>query len=353
MPRTVCSATVTARPRLGLVSVVVPTRNRRRLVGRALTTVFMQHDVALDVIVVVDGSPDGTADAVRRLGGDVTVVEHEDALGVSEARNAGIACARGDWVAFMDDDDVWAPDKLAAQVAAARDVPGAGWVMAGATAVGDDLGLIGDQPVPDVDDVARRLLGFNVVPGGGSGVLARTDLVRQVGGFDPGLSNLADRDLWIRLALAAPAAAVQRPLVGYVIHEHGMAHDVRRSTVESEAVNRKYARERAAHGYTEAESAEWLAYLGGMYLRAGDRFGAARVHARLARRHGVRRAWGLAAAGLVSPTVQRWRDRRAATAIDPEWRAATLRWLAPLQARERAGDPWRLDGIAECATDAV
>jgi glycosyltransferase involved in cell wall biosynthesis len=342
---------MTARPETGLVSVVVPTRNRRRLVGRALTTVLMQRDVALDVVVVVDGSHDGTADALRESGAPVTVVEHDCAFGVSAARNAGIARARGAWIAFLDDDDVWAPDKLAAQLAAARAAPDAGWVMAGATAVGDDLRLIGEQPAPDPRDLTRELLMFNVVPGGGSGVLARTDLVRDVGGFDPEFSNLADRDLWIRLALAAPATAVQRPLVGYVIHDHGMAHDVQRSVLEREAINRKYAAERAAYGHTESESPAWLAYLGGMYLRAGDRFRSAHVHARLARRHGERRAWLLVAAGLVSPNVQRWRDRRSATAIDPEWRAATACWLAPLQERERAGDPWRLDGTPEHATD--
>jgi hypothetical protein len=89
-----------------------------------------------------------------------------------------------------------------------------------------------------------------------------------------------------------------------------------------------------------------------MYLRAGDRFRAARVHARLARRHGVHRAWVLAAAGLVSPNVQRWRDHRSATAIEPEWRAATMRWLAPLQERERAGDPWLLGETRSCVSDA-
>ncbi len=335
---------------MGLVSVVVPTRNRRRLVGRALTTVLQQREVDLEIVVVVDGSPDGTADALRRIDGPITIVEHDCALGVSRARNAGIACARGEWLAFLDDDDVWAPDKLATQLGAARDAPGVGWVMAGATAVGDDLRLIGEQPVPDVDDVARQLLAFNVVPGGGSGVLARAELVRELGGFDPDYSNLADRDLWIRLALAAPAASAQRPLVGYVIHDHGMAHDVHRSAVERDAINRKYAAERAAHGHGDDDSRAWLAYLGGMYLRAGDRLDAARVHARLARRHGVPRAWLLAAVGLAFPNVQRWRDRRAASAIEPEWRAATMRWLAPLQDRERAGDPWLLGGTPECAT---
>ncbi|MEJ7703153.1 MAG: hypothetical protein WKF47_05650 [Geodermatophilaceae bacterium] len=71
--------------------------------------------------------------------------------------------------------------------------------------------------------MSARLLTSNIIPGGASSVLARTELVRRVGGFDQRLSNMADYDLWIRLALASPLAGVDRPLVGYFVHSTGMA----------------------------------------------------------------------------------------------------------------------------------
>ncbi len=330
----------TSRPQ---VSVVIPTRNRRRLLGRALTTVFAQRGVDFEVIVVDDGSDDGTGEALATLGDAVTVVRHRLPLGVSAARNAGIERARGDWIAFLDDDDLWAPHKLATQLEAAGDA--AGWVVPGATALTADLALLGEQSVPDLPDLTAALLEFNVIPGGGSGVLARAALVREVGGFDANFANLADRDLWIRLALKAPAAIVNQPLVGYVIHSAGMAHDVRRSVEENESIALKYAAERERLGVTDERAAEWLGYIGGMYLRAGQRLSAARVHSALARHHGLRRAWIVTGAGLLSPIVQRIRDRRAAAAIEDEWRTQTEQWLEPLRAREDASDPWAIESL--------
>jgi glycosyltransferase involved in cell wall biosynthesis len=326
------------------VSVVIPTHNRLRLLRRALTTVFAQQGVGTEIIVVDDGSSDGTCEALAGLSGAVTVIRHAAPLGVSAARNAGIERAQCEWLAFLDDDDLWSPDKLSAQLAAADDT--VGWVVPGATALTARLGLIGKQRVPDMPDLTAALFEFNVVPGGGSGVLARASLVRKVGGFDPNFSNLADRDLWIRLALAAPAAIVDLPLVGYVIHGGGMAHNVRRSEDENEHISRKYATEREEMHVSDERVALWLGYIGGMYLRAGQRLSAARIHSRLAIGQRLHRAWVLTGAGLVTPLVQRIRDRRAAAAIDEEWRAATEHWLAPLRAREAAGDPWCLDATA-------
>src|SRR2546421_10333643 len=111
------------------ISVVIPTRNRRALVSRALTTVLGQRNVDIEVFVVDEGSSDGTAELVRSLADSrVTVVRHETPKGVANARNAGLARARAPWVAFLDDDDVWAPDKLALQRDAAT---GARWACGG------------------------------------------------------------------------------------------------------------------------------------------------------------------------------------------------------------------------------
>ena len=103
------------------VSVVVPTRNRRTLLSKALRSVLRQQGVELEAIVVDEASTDDTVDEVTALGDPrVRLIRHDTPRGVSAARTEGAATARCDWLAFLDDDDLWAPDKLASQIQAAR-----------------------------------------------------------------------------------------------------------------------------------------------------------------------------------------------------------------------------------------
>ena len=129
--------------------------------------------------------------------------------------------------------------------------------------------------------LADQVLKHNCVPAGGSGVLVSTDLVREVGGFDPQFANLADWDLWIRLALAAPATSVRRPLVAYRVHAAGMAHSVRRTQDELAVITAKYADERAARGIS-IDQATWYRYFARLHLRTGDQRAAAHSYFRAA-----------------------------------------------------------------------
>ncbi|HZB70976.1 MAG TPA: glycosyltransferase family A protein, partial [Acidimicrobiales bacterium] len=135
------------------ISVVVPTRDRRHLLLRTLRSVRAQRDVDLEVIVVVDGSSDGSADAVRALGDErISVLCLPDRVGVAAARNVGLGSARAPWVAFLDDDDLWAPDKLAAQLDVAAGDGTIGWVCGGSLTVDEELRIVsGDRPpTPEV-----------------------------------------------------------------------------------------------------------------------------------------------------------------------------------------------------------
>src|ERR1044072_2596739 len=124
------------------VSVVIPTRNRCALLARALATVLGQRGVEVEVFVVDEGSSDGTADFVRGLGDPrVTLVRHATPHGVAAARNVGIERARAPWIAFLDDDDFWAPEKLVSQLAAAGRI-GADWAVAGAVIVDAEVRML-------------------------------------------------------------------------------------------------------------------------------------------------------------------------------------------------------------------
>jgi len=316
------------------VTVVIPTRNRCQLLRQTLATVLAQDGVDVDVVIVDEGSTDETPEMLQRMPQDrVTLLRHEQAEGVSVARNAGIAAATGEWVAFVDDDDIWAPMKLRAQLAAIHDDPGAEWACVGAVRVNEQLELLGRERYEAVAATAAdSLLACNVIPGGASGVLARTGLVRQVGSFDPALANLADYDLWIRLSLAAPLAVVDRPLVGYRVHSTGMAHNVARSERELDYIEQKYVAARRDRGITvHRESFLW--YFGALALRQGNRLQAMRIHRDLALQRHDRPVYALSLAllGGLWPGIQGVRDGVQAGRLPLSWRTEAENWIAPLR----------------------
>src|SRR5213592_4830183 len=100
------------------VSVVIPTHSRWDLLSTAaLPAALAQEAVVLEIVIVDDGSTDSTAERLAEITDTrVRVIRHERARGVAQARNAGIGAARGTWIALLDDDDLWAPDKLRTQL---------------------------------------------------------------------------------------------------------------------------------------------------------------------------------------------------------------------------------------------
>ncbi|MGY1711370.1 glycosyltransferase family 2 protein [Geodermatophilus sp. SYSU D00758] len=253
------------------VTVVIPTHNRRRLVLRTLDSVVHQQDVDLHVVVVVDGGTDGTADAVRtRSLGSVEVVEHTPARGVSAARNTGLARADTPWVAFVDDDDLWAPGKLRAQLDALGRSPGAGWSCGSAVHLDAKLCIRATDEAPASGDVSHLLLERQPIPGGGSGVLVDTALARRVGGFDERISILADWDFYLRLSLESPLAAVDEYLVGYYVHQDSMFHDPRGILRELHYMREKYPAGDGGRPF-RVDPAAWYVALARMAYRSGDR----------------------------------------------------------------------------------
>lgn len=302
------------------VTVVIPTRNRWRLLSTAaLPAALEQRDVAHEVIVVDEGSTDGTARELERLDDPrIRVVRHERPQGVARARNAGIELARGAWVAFLDDDDVWAPEKLRRQLDAAGAV-GADFVYCAAAWLDASRRFQHGMRVPEPDGLAARLLRWNEIWAGGSNVVARTALVRELGGFDEGLFQLADWDLWIRLALAGTSVAVPELLVGYVMQPESMLLTDRRDVfLEFDRLVEKHrdAAVRLGGGPDPVRFARWVA-LG--HQRAGRPREAARVYLRAAVRH---RDPGVAARGIAALAGPRALSaaravRRAARGADP------------------------------------
>jgi glycosyltransferase involved in cell wall biosynthesis len=204
------------------VSVVIPTRDRSRVVADTVRRTLAQRRVELEVIVVDDGSRDATAEALEAIGeARVTVLRNGYSRGVAHARNRGIERAAHPWIAFLDDDDRWSPDKLRIQLDLAR-AEDADFVYTAGVAVGDDGRVLYTSPAVTPEELRRDIRSRNSVFAGSSNVLARADLLRRLGGFDERLHHIADWDLWIRLTEAGRPAACPEPLVAYVVHDANM-----------------------------------------------------------------------------------------------------------------------------------
>jgi glycosyltransferase involved in cell wall biosynthesis len=321
------------------VSVVIPTRGRWRLLSTAaLPSALEQEDVEHEVIVVDDGSDDETP---RRLGEisdpRLRVLRNDVSLGVAAARNRGIAEARGRWVSFLDDDDLWSPRKLRAQLDAAADVD-AVFAYAAGGALDFEYRFLYAVAPPDPATITRELLRWNVIWCGCSNVMARTDVAHELGGFDERLFQLADWDLWIRLALAGPAAAVQEVLVGYVIHAENMLLTDRRDVFpELEYLAQKHRAANEAFG-VELDRALFSRWVARGHRRAGRRLEAARTYLRSARRNHDLGAIPRALGALTPESVVEVSRRLAATE-----RRSALRPLSVPEpgwvARFRTGEP--------------
>jgi glycosyltransferase involved in cell wall biosynthesis len=182
-----------------LVTVAISTWNRAHLVGRALGSALAQTFEDIEVLVVDDGSTDGTPAVLAAVDdGRVRSVRHARNHGVSRARNTAIGLARGRWLAYLDDDNEWAPHYLARQLALAAAHPEAGVVYCRARLRDAASGAERCGPRLRHGRVFRRLVGgWNPFV---SGALIHTSTLREVGGLDERLRSTEDHDLWMRLA---------------------------------------------------------------------------------------------------------------------------------------------------------
>ncbi len=187
-----------------MISVIVTTYQRRALLAGALASVFAQTAADREVIVVDDGSTDSTSEFLRTQPLSFIRIPHSGTP--AAPRNAGLARARGELIAFLDSDDVWQPTALAELAAALRDHPEAGFAYAGY-----EPARMPTPEVPLVGDVFDRLLEWNFMVVGG--VLVRRSVTDIVGEFDPLCAPAEDWDYWLRMAGRFPGEYVSRALI--------------------------------------------------------------------------------------------------------------------------------------------
>lgn len=305
------------------VSVIIPTRNRCRQLKLALVSALGQRDADLEVLVIDDGSTDATEEVVSRISdARLRYVKRGVPAGVSAARNCGIEESKGRWIAFLDDDDVWAPTKLVRQLEVMQ-AHGRPWSYAGDVVVDEELNILAGAPPPPPDEVMRLLERHNAVPAGASNVIVRTDVLRAVGPFDPHLSNNEDWDMWIRLARVGPPDWICSPLVAISTHRGNASRNMRKMIQELDVITRRYGI-RVDH----ARHFRWAAW---QSLLDGQRTEAARYYMRAV---GVGDVPSVARAfvALVLPGYAIARTGSTHGASDPgPWIAEASGWLRALR----------------------
>ncbi len=198
------------------VSVIIPTFQRRALLPRAVETARARIGTDDEILVVDDGSTDGSVEALP--GGDPRLrVIRTDHRGPAAARNAGIREARGEFLAFLDSDDEWLPGTLDDQVATLAGEPAPGLSYAAARSVDERGAPVATRPrVSREGDVLRPLLRRNFITT--STVVVPRSVLEASGLFDETLDHSMDWDLWIRIAERRRFAYLDRPVALYRFH---------------------------------------------------------------------------------------------------------------------------------------
>jgi glycosyltransferase involved in cell wall biosynthesis len=195
------------------VSVIIPTYNSANWVTEAVASALGQTYPAAEIIVVDDGSTDDTSSRIAEFGSKLRYIRKENG-GVSSARNRGIEEVTGDWIAFLDADDIWHPRKLEFQAAALKARPKLGMLGTFFFSWPGTIPEVSSTWVEDFEEIGlddlivRNLLGTSTI-------IVRTDLIRASGPFDITLRGPEDHDMWIRVARLTQVAKIRMKLAGY------------------------------------------------------------------------------------------------------------------------------------------
>src|SRR3954470_1099780 len=206
-----------------LVSAIIPTYNRDKVISNAVDSILKQTYENIEIIVVDDGSRDGTRERLAKYGDKISVIAQKNA-GPAAARNRGIKASRGQFIAFLDSDDEWLPNKVEQQVSLLRRAGNAvpcclcNIRMRWDVSERESFDIAWLKPSAsegiwvNVDEVlATRFVLFN------QGIMIRREAIEKIGGFDESLRLLEDHELALRLSLEGPWAFIREPLV--VWHE--------------------------------------------------------------------------------------------------------------------------------------
>ena len=195
------------------VSVIVPAYNRAKLLSRALESIFAQTFNDYEVIVVDDGSKDETPEVIKQFAGRVKYIRKENG-GSASARNRGIEESKGEYIAFLDSDDTWVPEKLEEQVKVLDAHKNVGIVYARMPIINEKGERVGTKPAGISGRNFKELIEhWGDLPT--STVMARRECFQKAGMFDTALTTMQDIDMWIRISRHFELYEIENKVLAY------------------------------------------------------------------------------------------------------------------------------------------
>jgi glycosyltransferase involved in cell wall biosynthesis len=267
------------------VSVVIPVYNARHVIQETLQSVLAQTWPDYEIIVIDDGSTDGSDKVIEQFAGCLRYIR-QDNRGVAKARNHGIAESTGRYVALLDHDDLWHPTKLEKQVTVLEQRPTAGMVVTDVSHIdhaGRPMGIIGAGYNPSETFARLFIRGYVPTP---SAAMIRRSVLDAVGGFDERFrsAGLDDHELWTRIAAHGEITHINEPLTYHRNLSAKPAHIAleHRPVLISTLMNR-FGDDPEKRQYLLKEQASYLADHGRQLIRDG--------YSREGRSHLIRGLW--------------------------------------------------------------
>lgn len=227
------------------VSVIIPTYNRANLVGKAIKSVLSQTYQDFEIIVIDDGSTDNTEEVIRSFKDKKVkyIKKYKKNKGISVARNIGIKMARGKYIALLDSDDEWLPEKLDKQSKVLQsESPEVGVVCSWSYNIDEKGNYISKRCLPKKGGyIYEDLLSTN--PISVPTVLIRKECFNRVGLFDDLLNAQEDWDMWIRIAKYYRFALIKVPLVKYRLHSNQISKNLGVKIITANRILVKHANE--------------------------------------------------------------------------------------------------------------
>lgn len=211
------------------VSVIIPTYNYERFIVEAIRSVLSQTFSDFELFVVDDGSTDGTKDIVSTFKDPRITYIYQNNRGLSSARNIGLESSSGEYIGFLDADDLWMPEKLDQQLSLFQTKPSVGLIYTGYTVI-DEAGIcIATRTAQPIDgDLVSQLILGNIVSGSITTSLIRRKCFDKVGLFDETLTSCEDWDMWLRIARISDFACLKHPLAKIRLHSNNLTYDPKR-----------------------------------------------------------------------------------------------------------------------------
>lgn len=212
-----------------LISIIMPCYNAEKTLAESLQSIAQQSCLNWELIAIDDGSSDKTLKILNDFKGlypnQVRIISHPN-QGQVKSKNRGLDIAQGTFIAFLDSDDLWHPEKLSLQVADMIQHPEAGLCYTNGEYIDEasnHAGSIGINERLNGQCLHEFLMGNAIVA---SSVMVKKEILEQVGHFDESLTACENWELWTRISSVSDVIAIDKPLVFYRRHSHNMSHNV-------------------------------------------------------------------------------------------------------------------------------